>query len=772
MSGCNFMLRVRSGGSRFIVVLKKRHGGFAMDPGDGTIDITSEGEDNGAPSEFSLISAGGNAEAIPLLDLESCPDNIEGCHDIFAATSNVTADQATWSGMVMGSFCQFSALPSEMQFPWEQGVMRDIFDKPRVLKLPWAAGMEPEDQKLAEPHGHPLEILEHEKELTLASAYAKAVRNIRDLEYFEDKQQRLELACSTWMDILSVEWRASSVGFQLSADFQRDASGELASETLKSVFGVKSPATLLKRSSAMKQYFSWHYREFPGVGHDPLPLREEHVWEYFLWLREVRRRSSRGYTTPSSFLETVRFLKFTLGLIDTELILQSKRLLGFAAIEKRYKGPTVQSPPMELEHLQRLHSIVETGSCNIDRLGAAVMLICIYARARWSDIRYIDHVEIERKRNGCLVLFTKEHKTSSVGDRRQQYLPLIVPWHGVVQHDWLNAFLELYSACGLGINKQPLGPLLPAPKAGGGFNARPLTTQEASCWLRLLLEGTENSSTFRSHSLKCTLLVWSAKAGLDKEVRAVLGHHCSALHGSEVVYSRHLQTRAIRKLQMMIHRIRVGLGLEEDVGGSEEFQRLAVGLTPVRVGAPQTPGMDQHVGKPTRPELEVDVLGDSLAEVLATAELESVKEEADNIEDIQSASKEISLFDEDIVKQGLVSIDSSSGSDSSSTSDESDIEENPISARGYYSESAPEGKCFVKHRKSHILHLFEEGAGVTQCKVKISQNFLYLPDEIDFKYPKCIRCFPRNSGRLRSVDSMAAFLESAAKARKISSGPV
>jgi len=34
---------------------------------------------------------------------------------------------------------------------------------------------------------------------------------------------------------------------------------------------------------------------------------------------------------------------------------------------------------------------------------------------------------------------------------------------------------------------------------------------------------------------------------------------------------------------MMIHRIRVGLGLDEDVGGSEEFQRLAAGLTPVRL---------------------------------------------------------------------------------------------------------------------------------------------------------------------------------------------
>ena len=58
--------------------------------------------------------------------------------------------------------------------------------------------------------------------------------------------------------------------------------------------------------------------------------------------------------------------------------------------------------------------------------------------------------------------------------------------------------------------------------------------------------------------MKTTLLVWAAKAGLDKEVRAVLGHHASALQESEVVYSRHLQTRALRKLNMMLHHVRIG----------------------------------------------------------------------------------------------------------------------------------------------------------------------------------------------------------------------
>lgn len=90
-------------------------------------------------------------------------------------------------------------------------------------------------------------------------------------------------------------------------------------------------------------------------------------------------------------------------------------------------------------------------------------------------------------------------------------------------------------------------------------------------WLKLLLQGTPNSQTFRAHSLKTTLLVWAAKAGLDKEVRAVLGHHCTATEGSEVVYSRFLQVRALRKLQMLLKRVRIGLGLDYDPVYGEAF---------------------------------------------------------------------------------------------------------------------------------------------------------------------------------------------------------
>ena len=139
-------------------------------------------------------------------------------------------------------------------------------------------------------------------------------------------------------------------------------------------------------------------------------------------------------------------------------------------------------------------------------------------------------LQLKKDGSGFLTLFTTEHKTSSVGAKREQYLPLVIPWMGVTHHEWVAIFLEVYKQAGLDINRVPLGPLMPAPRLGGGFSARPLSTPEAATWLRLLLHGTPSFDSFRAHSLKTTLLVCAAKAGLDKEVRAVLRWYTAAIY--------------------------------------------------------------------------------------------------------------------------------------------------------------------------------------------------------------------------------------------------
>lgn len=59
-----------------------------------------------------------------------------------------------------------------------------------------------------------------------------------------------------------------------------------------------------------------------------------------------------------------------------------------------------------------------------------------------------------------MVPCTTEHKTSAVGEKKEQYLPFVVPWDGVTNDNWLRIFLELYQQVGLDIHIVPLGPVL------------------------------------------------------------------------------------------------------------------------------------------------------------------------------------------------------------------------------------------------------------------------------------------------------------------------
>ena len=72
---------------------------------------------------------------------------------------------------------------------------------------------------------------------------------------------------------------------------------------------------------------------------------------------------------------------------------------------------------------------MDKGANNIDRVGAGAFLCAIYARARWSDLRYIHYIKYDGyKRNATMDLYTAEHKTSMTGLRREQlFLPLVIP---------------------------------------------------------------------------------------------------------------------------------------------------------------------------------------------------------------------------------------------------------------------------------------------------------------------------------------------------------
>lgn len=80
-------------------------------------------------------------------------------------------------------------------------------------------------------------------------------------------------------------------------------------------------------------------------------------------------------------------------------VLQSRHLIGLAALEKRETGPLNQAPSLELEHLLRLRELLEHGANDI--VIALVQELSfdracsVHARARWSDFRYVHRVKYD-----------------------------------------------------------------------------------------------------------------------------------------------------------------------------------------------------------------------------------------------------------------------------------------------------------------------------------------------------------------------------------------
>ena len=704
-------------------------------------DFEDDGEN---PYDFSLVSDDGEME--PPTG-ETGGNNGSGESHIEQRLSENKEDvNNTWNSMFLESLSKSATPANHLQLPWETGVMKDIFNTsadPFSVAIPM-----PENSKFAEIASSSATAADAavpppEK---IVAYYPRAVRNLADVEYFENKQAKLDLSCAKWCALLQHCTLASEVGRQIVMCYRKDPKGDDCMSMLKAVFGVKSPSTLLKRAGALKRYYKW-IEENLGKTTYALPFFEPHVWEYFEFLDNECRRKGKGYTCCGEFLETVRFCKFMFGVEGCDAILNSRRLIGKSAILKSLKGPLIQAPALSKEQICRLHDILEHCPDLIDRVGAGCFLVALYARARWSDLRHIQNVEFDlSSRQGLFTLYTKEHKTAGVGLRREQFLPLIIPRHGIVHEDWLATFVNVYGMASLNLQRIPLGPLLPAPKQGGGWNVRPLTTTEAGDWLRSLLHGTDGCDRIRTHSLKATLCSWAAAEGFGKEVRAVLSHHSSALHGSDIIYSRNLQVQPIRKLQMMLKKVRLGLP-DSKTAGRGSAHRVT-----------------------TPPLVTIDLEADGPTVKTAEEEFEELEKE------VRASGGPIDSHDKPLaetvggipvpkeIAAGLEAFEESSGSssDASSYSDSNASSDGELQKIGpTYLEEAPQGMVLFKHCKSQILHKAPEGATLLSCGCNVSSKFVRLGKAANFKYPHCLKCFPKDGDRIRNVDQMVSRLDAA-----------
>lgn len=108
--------------------------------------------------------------------------------------------------MIASSFGQYRANHAGLTFPWETGVLADIFGSSSSLSLPQCVGT---DMQLLEANmlpevaqsiGNAIDVLPTD------ARYTQAVQSLKDVPYFEEKAHKVEFACGVWLDILSTVW--------------------------------------------------------------------------------------------------------------------------------------------------------------------------------------------------------------------------------------------------------------------------------------------------------------------------------------------------------------------------------------------------------------------------------------------------------------------------------------------------------------------------------------------------------------------------------------
>lgn len=252
-------------------------------------------------------------------------------------------------------------------------------------------------------------------------------------------------------------------------------------------------------------------------------------------------------------MEAFKFGHHVMGIEIGLDIINDPQLAGRVKRMAVDKPEVHQARPLLCTEVESMEKFMVTSTTVTDVYLVGCWLFALYARARWSDIRYIHKAQLDRYHVdghvcGFFECTTKYHKTSTSMERKARFMPLVCPLIGITGIDWTTPWLGAVASLGLDIDQVPVGSLCRALNSSGELSARHLTTSEVTDLLNHFLETTE-ANRASSHSLKETTLSWSAKSGIDEDSRPLLGHHESTMNSVQKakanacnVQSRHVIT--------------------------------------------------------------------------------------------------------------------------------------------------------------------------------------------------------------------------------------
>ena len=453
---------------------------------------------------------------------------------------------------------------TDLKLPWEQGIWKSIFSDddsdvfPSVLPpvpgeyfVPSSAS-QPADADASRP----LELGALVKTSMCKGAelpfYTYAIKVLPDRDAMQETDQLWGTALFKWQQVFEILNYPGQLGTALLSE-QITTDPSQSSSVLRDAMGIKSPRTCIKRAQTMLQYLSWLQMQFAEIS----PWDRSQCLEYLRFDGQSKQSASKGLT----LLEALRFSRFVLGIPIPDTLLNDPQLRGRAQRLMAEKEIYKPARPLKVSELKSLESAMQDSQNPVDVYMLGAVVFAVLSRSRWSDLKYIDQIWLEKvEYNGEIYGFvearTKHHKTATSLAKKQRYMPLVAPVLGVSGVDWTAFWLWACGQLGVDWEVEPFGALCRAASHDGSLCKRSCTTEEVSTFLNKVLQ--TNAETYvTSHSLKHTTLSWAAAYGLDEPSRTLLGHH--ELQGSKAmsVYSRDMLTKPLQLFCSMLTNIRL-----------------------------------------------------------------------------------------------------------------------------------------------------------------------------------------------------------------------
>ena len=304
--------------------------------------------------------------------------------------------------------------------PWEQGVWKQIFSDddsdifPSVMPpVPGEYFLSGALQSAGSSDSGPMDVKETVKSLlqpdTTMPFYTYAVKVLPDRDAIVEADKLWGTALFKWQQVFEILDFPGPLGNALLQEQVTSPPG-VDSVVLRDSLGIKSPRTAYKRAQTLLQYFSWLQSTFL----DGFPWDRNRCLQNLGVGNSSRPSAYKGMT----LLEAFRFARFVLEVPIPEMLLRDPQLRGRAqrllAEQPGYKP----ARPLKVSELGLLERSMDSGLNMIDVYFLGAVIFAVLSRSRWSDLKFLQCIWIERTEfDGELYGFvearTKHHKTAT-----------------------------------------------------------------------------------------------------------------------------------------------------------------------------------------------------------------------------------------------------------------------------------------------------------------------------------------------------------------------